>query len=498
MTYLSWNLRRGLRVRVALAGAVLLGGSQSLLTAAEEPAKATDASESPQPPPPAKPPERPKYNPVARDKEDWSKFTAGEGGDLFDPIKHINLSEDGDVWTSFGGQVRLRLESWRNFGASKSELADDDFLLSRFRFHNDTHVGENLRFFTEGISALSTNPNFRNMGALDVNTFDLQQAFFDLKVPLAQETAFTLRGGRQELLFGKQRLVSPLDWSNTRRTWDGFKGTLNIPGGWSVNGFWTQFVSPNQKYDFNDADAQAPFWGVYATGPIGLVPDMNADVYYLGLDRQDSLAGKTGDERHTAGGRLFGKVGKTGFDYDFEGAYQWGARPGDVDVSAFMIGSEFGYNLADFPGAPRVFAGFDYGSGDSDPTDGKFQTFSQLFPLGHAYLGFIDIVGRQNIEAYTVGTSFTPAQKFTMLVQGHAFRLADDASPLFNAGGGAVGGQAGTKDVGYELDLLLTHQYDAHTQVTVGYSHLFAGDYFDVAGKGEDIDFFYLGWQYTF
>ena len=42
-----------------------------------------------------------------------------------------------------------------------------------------------------------------------------------LKLPLrfiSGGATVTLRGGRQDLLFGAQRLIGPLDWSNTRRT----------------------------------------------------------------------------------------------------------------------------------------------------------------------------------------------------------------------------------------------------------------------------------------
>jgi hypothetical protein len=34
------------------------------------------------------------------------------------------------------------------------------------------------------------------------------------------------RTGRQELLLGAERLVSPLDWANTRRTFDGYRATF--------------------------------------------------------------------------------------------------------------------------------------------------------------------------------------------------------------------------------------------------------------------------------
>ena len=49
------------------------------------------------------------------------------------------------------------------------------------------------------------------------------------------------RYSRQMLLFGSQRLVSPLDWSNTMRAWDGIKATYRIDG-LKAAGFWTQFA----------------------------------------------------------------------------------------------------------------------------------------------------------------------------------------------------------------------------------------------------------------
>lgn len=46
----------------------------------------------------------------------------------------------------------------------------------------------------------------------------------------------------------------------------------------------------------------------------------------------------------------------------------------------------------------RVWAWYDFASGDSDPTDGEIGAFNQLFPLGHKYFGFLDLMARQNIH----------------------------------------------------------------------------------------------------
>ncbi len=491
---LSSRIVRGMRL--ILAGTLLVAGPTLGLTAEE--AKPEEPKKV----------ERPKYNPNQPDKENW-KPPAGQDrwqtGDIFDPIKYIPLTDDGWAWASFGGQARLRFEAWNNFNTN--EVRDDAFLLTRIRLHSDVHLGEHLRFFAEGISATSTlhDPaDFRANGTLDVNTIDLQQAFGDVILPFGdKKDKVTIRGGRQELLLGKQRLVSPLDWANTRRTFEGVKATVDI-GDWSVAGFWTQFV-PVDRYDFDHADSDQKFWGVYATGKNPFIPDSSIDLYYLGRDRGELLlpppappGTRIGYETHTAGGRLWGKIGKTGLDYDLEGAYQFGDR-NFVDVDAYMVSTEIGYSFADAPGKPRIFGGFDYASGDNDPTDDSFETFDQLFPLGHAYFGFIDLVGRQNIMAWTGGVTFTPIDKLNVLVQGHVFELAEEESPLFNAGGGLVPRISAkpTDDIGSEIDLLLKYQWDMHTQLQLGYSHFFAGDYFE--GKGhDDIDFLYFIWEYTF
>ncbi len=446
---------------------------------------------------------RPKINPVIRHVEDWSVLAdapADAKADLFDPIKYLPLVDDGSIWASFGGQVRYRFESFNNFGFGPSN--DDEYSLLRIRMHGDLHIGEHVRIFAEGKSALANNrdlPGGRR--TLDVDSIDLQNLFVDVKLPVGDDVSVTVRAGRQELVFGKQRLISPLDWSNSRRTWDGLSVITKI-GQWTVTPFWTQFA-PVQKYSFNDPDAQTQLFGVYATGPLPGEGMPSADVYFIGLDRDDdrTFNGTTGqEERYTLGTRLFGKVGQTGFDYDAEFAYQFG-EVGSGDVNAWMVGSQFGYTFADVPTAPRLFIGVDYASGD-DSAGGDVETFNQLFPLGHAYLGFIDAIGRQNIIDVTPGIVFSPIPKLKVLLQGHLFWRADEDDAVYNAGGGVLraGSLSNEREVGAEIDLVVTYAFDAHLVAQFGYSHFFAGDFISEATPtaDDDIDFFYFQLQYTF
>lgn len=444
---------------------------------------------------------RPKYT-FLRQNEDWSSLRGASDDqltDFWDPIKFVPLNDDGSTWASFGGDARLRLENWNNFNFGAPPNDDDTFLLWRLRLHGDVHFGENLRVFVEGKSALSTDrdlPGGRR--DLDVDTIDLEQAFVDIKLDLSDDSSLIIRPGRQQFLFGKQRLVSPLPWANTLRRWDGVSAIAKFDG-WTVHGFWSLFA-PVQKYDFNDSDDDIQFFGVYATGNI---PQTNVglDLYYLGLDSDNGAMfnGTAGNEtRHTLGGRIFGNCGDSGFDYDLEGAYQFG-EVGSGDVDAFMIGSQIGYTVDEWNGSPRFFAGVDYATGDNE-LGGDVETFNQLFPLGHAYYGYMDFVGRQNAIDLNGGVTFKPFEKTNVHVSGHYFLREDTSDALYNAGGGVVraGSLSDDREIGFEFDIMVTYALDAHTAIEAGYSHFFPGDFIDESGAGDDMDWVYFQIQYTF
>ena len=445
-------------------------------------------------------PARPAYR-FLRYTEDWSVLRDVQESQLVDPwdsLKYVPLSDDADIWASFGGHMRLRVENWSDFGFGAPADPDDTFLLWRLALHADIHFGDNIRTFVEGKTALSSDRDLPGgKRTLDVDSLALEQAFVDVTLPLADGASLTIRPGRQTFLFGKQRLVSPLPWSNTMRRWDGVSGILEHDG-WTAHGFWSQFA-PVRKYEFNETEADIEFFGVYATGKI-INDTVGLDLYYLGLQRTSAtFNGTTGPEdRNTIGGRIFGQVADTGFDYDLEGAYQFG-EVGAGDISAFMIASELGYRLREVSGSPRLHVGFDYASGDKSP-GGDVETFNQLFPLGHAFLGYIDIVGRQNIIDLNAGATITPLESMTVGLTGHLLWRAEETDALYNAGGGVVraGGLGVDDEVGAELDLTIKYKFDRHLTGLLGYSHFFAGDFIEESGAGEDIDFVYVQLQYVF
>ena len=282
-----------------------------------------------------------------RFEEDWSLFkniSKSKLSDPFDSIKYIPLTDDESLWLSLGGRMRFRVENWSNFAFV--DVNDDPFLLTRIFLHGDLHFGKTVRVFVECKSAHVSGRDLPG-GArtLDVDEFELQQAFIDIRFPLGSSATLTLRPGRRELLKGKQRLVSPLPWGNTLRHWDGISAILDTSG-WNIEGFWTQFT-PVRKYKFNEPDSKNLFFGVYGAGKIA-AGQAELDLYWLGIDRKTAAFNGTSgeEERQTLGGRLSGRIPNLSVDYELEGAYQFG-KVGSGEINAFMIASQAGYRRAD-------------------------------------------------------------------------------------------------------------------------------------------------------
>jgi len=151
---------------------------------------------------------------------------------------------------------------------------------------------------------------------------------------------------------------------------------------------------------------------------------------------------------------------------------------------------------------PRIGAGFDWATGDRNPTDGKVETFDQLFPLGHKYFGFLDLVGRQNITGPNVNFSLWPVPERVQLAAAwHYFWLVDESDALYNSAGGATRrdatGESG-KEVGSELDITVAWKLDAHSSLLFGWSHFWEADFIRETGPDENASLFYLQYAFKF
>jgi hypothetical protein len=291
------------------------------------------------------------------------------------------------------------------------------------------------------------------------------------------------------LSFGSERLVGSFDWDNVGRSFDALSVRLG---------------SGEQKLDLWLAqlrDQNAPtvarnqeFGGAYFSSQ-RLLP-ATLELYLLVLHDarnfepvadpaspgiQDEPAKKL--TIYTIGARLSDQIGGR-LHYDLEGAYQLGQR-GFRDISAYGLALSASYNLAK-RWSPAIHAGYTLGSGDSNPNDSNSETFSNLFPDAHRYLGAMDYSGWSNISAAYMGFSISPWEKLSLGVDWHWLSLAEENDAWYRAGGFNIGTPqefyrsavpgAGRR-LGQEFDLHLSHLYKQRVNIALGLSKFFVGEF---------------------
>jgi hypothetical protein len=427
----------------------------------------------------------------------------------------------------FGGSVRLRYEDKEGFGIAgvpgsmdfRDHNADvnNDYLLTRIRFRAG-YTDKWWSALVEGRSSFATSderfayPNApavpgttaRDGQGPESDTIDLHQAY--VTVGNHKEFPVSAKVGRQELSYGEERLVGAFAWNNIGRVFDAAK--VRWQNAWfGVDFFASRVVIPEDD-EFNVDNDYDWFSGFYATTM--KVPKNILDVYFFSRNSsQKAIAAEpspqfpqpSARDIYTLGFRLKSKPGELGnWDYSLESAGQsgnfrdrrLGATSERLDHEAFMVVAQGGYTFNDAWGKPRLGLEYAYGSGDSDPTDDKHETFENLFPTNHKFYGYMDFVSLQNIHDVRGIFQIKPHPRLSVAIEGHGFWLADTHDNFYNVGGAPRGGVAATPTgngyginssydsfVGTELDIIAGYAVTRYAQIEVGYGHFFAGDYIE-------------------
>ena len=206
---------------------------------------------------------------------------------FLDSIKRIHL---GDNWLfSTGGEFRERYSSLDNaylYNKTKSLAgADEDFSVYRTRLYGDLYYLDIFRVYGELISADTTPQKIPHLSS-DEAKIDILNLFVELKVLPLGDSAVYVRGGRQELLFGSQRLVSPSDWSNDLRTFQGVRALYHTDK-IEEDVFWVEPVITNPT-TISSIDDKQVFVGDYFK--YRFTKDISLDLYYFYLDNDNATA----------------------------------------------------------------------------------------------------------------------------------------------------------------------------------------------------------------
>jgi hypothetical protein len=400
-----------------------------------------------------------------------------------------NVSAPGTKWLKISGQIRTQFEKHVNTDFDDRHGDSEDFVKLRTRLAFAAAINDSLealvklqdsRLFGEEHSALG-----------EARGVDLKEGWLDVKDIFGQPLA--VRAGRQELSYGDQRLLSPLDWSEVTRSFDGLR--LMYEG--SPVRIHAFAMRVDERKLTGGQDENEDFFGLYAMSKP--CDDHEADCYLLYRANRDAddIVGEDGAAGHedlfTTGARFKGRSGD--LDYVAEAAFQFGDHANDR-VSAYMAEAEFGATLSGFPLAPRVALGATLASGDDDPDDGRLRTFDPLYTFGHFYLGYADLVGRRNVRSPRLMIRVAPAKGVTIGCDVHLFWLDRVEDGLYGAAGkrtraGDPAGRAGRR-VGWEFDLHVKFPIADRLILWTGLSRFFAGSFLSDTGAADDADFLFI------
>ncbi len=398
-----------------------------------------------------------------------------------------------------GGEFRSRYHHENNMRGLGLTGVDDQFWLTRTRLFTNYRATDDVRLYGEYLYADSGGESFAPR-PIEENRGEVQNLFVDATLLEFGDVKVIGRAGRQELLLGAQRLVSPLDWANTRRTFDGYRTMIQSQAN-NLDLFYTNPVrrvsATGGTNQWDSSNNNESFYGAYLSNNSLELDALEA--YYIGYDNQDQNF-----SFHTLGSRLAGQGDF--FLYETEAGVQFGDNANGSNHSAGFatagLGRKLNVQLAGQAWKPTIWGWYDWASGGSGnfvaPGDGSFHHY---FPLAHKYNGFMDLFGRRNLHDVNMQLMTPLGSKVNLLLWYHYFFLDQATTPYsvvmtpYNAGNTAV-----SKDLGHEIDLLFTINLNARNNVLVGYSHFDAGNYYTTPGvqANADADFFYCQYQTQF
>jgi hypothetical protein len=441
--------------------------------AAQEPASGSDRA-----PPPIR-----KW----RYDEDYSYLRAEPDatGSWWEALKYIPHGE-GDLHLTFGAEFRIRYEAYANDLWGGAPVPDHDYFWLRAMPYVDLHAGERFRAFAQLVSAVEIDDE-AGLSPPDEDRADILQAFADLALPL-EDSKLTVRGGRQVLAYGSERLISARYGPNVLRSFDAAK-VLCEGKGWRLDLLACRPVDNKPgAFDDSSSDTQA-LWAAYATVDLARNRAAGLDLYYIGYENEDAAfnQGAGREMRHTFGTRWFGDDGA--WDWNFELMGQFGTFAGG-DIRAWSIASDSGYTLRDVALRPRLGLKANIISGDHDPTGKDLQTFNPLFPNGK-YFGEIGVLGPYNLVNLQPSIALALTSQWTLKLGNACYWRQSQGDGIYDNAGNLLRGDGGSgaRYIGTQLDTVLEFAADRTFDITLSWSTLWPGAFIRDTGPDETIRF---------
>ena len=322
----------------------------------------------------------------------------------------------------------------------------------------------NIDFKNEKLKVFISPQDVRVWGAekqlADDPGFGLHEAWGQL----ALGGNFSIKAGRQELVYDGHRLLGNVDWVQQARSHDALLLKLeneglkvDLGGAFNQSGeniFGTNYRSDNYKaLGFLHAGKNAGkfSWNAIVLSDAFEKADTNRDLAW----------------RHTLGALLGYKTGRL----SLEGSAYWqgGKTKGNQDIAAYLFHITTTYEFNKL----SLAAGLDVVSGD-DSNDPDYQAFNTLFGTNHKFYGlmdyFLDVPADTDgggLQDYYLNLNVNTSSKSSLKFSYHQFLLAKDVADQLKPG------EVLPRNLGGELDAVFEYKIAPYAKLNTGLSFYF-------------------------
>lgn len=335
----------------------------------------------------------------------------------------------------------------------------------------------NFKYGSEKLKAYLSLQNVRVWG--DVNTLSEKDAngtaIHEAWATVMLDSMFSLKMGRQEIVYDDSRIFGNVDWAQAGRSHDAFIATFKINGqsrldaGFALNEedetlFKTDYDVNNYKtfqYLWYHNEFKNFKWSLLA---------LNTGFTFDKDGKQDV------DHNQTFGTYL--NFGKSKLKTNVSVYFQSG-QIANRDLSAFNIAGNVHYDV--IPNF-NLGLGAEYLSGtDMNTTSSKLKSFNPLFGTNHKFNGWMDYfyVGN-HINSVGLLDLYVPLKyqqgKATFQLVPHVF---SSAATVINAIGDEMDAHLGT-----EIDFSFGYKVADNINFQLGYSHMFASETLEMLKGG--------------
>ncbi|RMH60695.1 MAG: hypothetical protein D6677_13300 [Calditrichaeota bacterium] len=369
----------------------------------------------------------------------------------------------------FTGQIRHRLEFNGNDFNSETDLVNYNFLRTRIgaQFTASDRVSGFIQI--QDSRVFGTETSTLTDGTADA--LDMHQAY--LVVRDLFNMPLQMKLGRQEVIFGNQRLIGAVGWHNIGRSFDGVQMIYETGKG-SVSFFDFKTVETFNAGDLNDFNV-AGFWANLSKMHEKIHPQL------FGIWDRVTNAGTL--SRLTFGTQTdmtFNNISAT-----LEAAYQTGQLSSTTDIAAYLFALNAAYKLGD-GFLKSVGGGIDYLSGN-DPNTSEYEAFNTLYATNHKWYGIADFFLNVPLHSFGAGLSdikikavMDPTGSMKTILVFHKFMANQDITLL-----------DGSKDTdfGNEFDLIVNRKIAEGLAFQAGLAYFMPGKVFEDY-KGKDASIF--------